>query len=126
MVNSTNKDKAEFQERVSVVLHEAREASRCASSKFATSTKEAFIETSGSAVLWIYKPSYRLREALKKLNAIDRWMDGQWAIKADVIEEKFKPLSGATLREVACRAALEVFEREFPDEGRYSIRSWIN
>lgn len=121
-------ERTEFRERVESVLSEAREASRRASNEYAAKAKRSadghFTDTCGSATLWVYKPSYRLREALKQVNAIDRWLNGQWEIKADVVEDR--KAQGITIREIACKAALAVFEREFPDEGKYSIHSWID
>ncbi len=75
------------------------------------------------AVLWVYKPTYRFRKALGSTGSIEKWLNGYWSIKAVEVAEKGW---GSELWEVGCRAALEIFQKAFPNEGSYTIHSWTN
>lgn len=114
-----------FRQLVESAVAQARSASLEATARFIERCRETGHVTDGAgmAVLWVYKPTYRLRRALKSQNAIERYHSGYWSIDGVSVAERGW---GAALWEVGCEAALKVFELTLPDDGIYSIHSWTN
>lgn len=77
---------------------------------------------SGSALVYIKKPSFRLRECLKGLREA-RADDGIWVVSRFT---KCADDQGVVGHEVACKAACQVLTERFPDEPRFQVRTWID
>jgi hypothetical protein len=77
----------------------------------------------GSAEVIVYKPSYRLRTALKSINEIERADGGAWYVSNFTRTVNQQAI---TARRSACEAAKIVLVRHFPGEGDFFAKSRID
>jgi hypothetical protein len=121
--------KAKLVAQLDAVLAEACEASRTAVDAYLRQYPRKPGEPCefGGAALLVRQPSPALREALKALNATDRWHAGgvvNWEIKTGYRTPR--EFSGARdLREIAKRAAEAILASKFPGE-KFWVRTWVD
>ena len=116
-----------FTAYVKSVLAEAHAAATAAAAEFIKSAKRTpdgqVADLCGNGTVFVFKPSYRLRETLKALGEVTRDYDGAWHIS------NFSSRVGSqsvTAHEKACAASCEVLKRAFPGEGEFFARARIN
>jgi hypothetical protein len=77
----------------------------------------------GGASVIVYKPSYRLRTALKGLGEIEKGYKGAWDISNF---SKHVTEQSMTAHETACQAACHVLRARWQGEGEFFMRSYID
>lgn len=124
MVKSAEKlaIKQAYQLRVRAALDQAYIAAEAAYILFRSNSPlspQGLIEdTMGSAVVTIYAPSVRFRNALKSLNEIEKGHAGAWSIGK--FDRCVRDQSLNATR-AACMAARDVLEDQFPEEPRMFV-----
>jgi hypothetical protein len=125
--NEKAAQKAALIARLKVVLADARGEADRASEAHLTQYPRLPKEHHefGGAVLLVRKPRPAFREALKTLEATDRWASvSSW--KVDAGYRTPKGIGGTReLQEVAQRAAAEVMKAAFPDDD-FWVHTWVD
>jgi hypothetical protein len=108
---------------VKSAIDEAHMAAAKAANEFVASIKldkdGMVADICGSASVLVYKPSYRLREALKQLDEVQKWHGGGWNISHFWKDVPSVACQSITAHERACGAARKIFEARFPGEGEF-------
>jgi hypothetical protein len=114
-----NKATADFTAQVRSVLDEAHAAAAAARDEYLRAAKldphGHPIDSMGSGDLIVFKPSRRLREALKALGEITKDTDGRWWIA----NFRVYGVQSLTAAERTCEAARAVLMRAFPADGDF-------
>lgn len=112
---------------VKSVLAEAHAAATAAAAEFVKSAERTpdghVADLCGNGTVFVFKPSYRLRETLKALGEVARDYNGAWHISNFCSQIGSQ---SATAHEKACAAACEVLKGAFPGEGEFYARSRID
>lgn len=110
--------------RVKSALDEAHIAARAAFESFKKTAELTpdghIVDVFGSASVVVYKPSYKLRTALKSMNEVMHDYNGAWHISNFT---KRVTSQSVTAQRIACEAACAVLERHFPNEGEFITQS---
>jgi hypothetical protein len=126
-MSKASERQAAFVEHVRRVVSDAHAAADKASEAFAATAKRSpeghILDASGGARIEVYKPSYRLREALKTLGITHGSFNGSWVIRG-----KWMSISdqSVTLEETGARAACEVFRKAFAGDGEFYAKSYLS
>ncbi len=114
--------------RVQTVLEEAHRAAVAAFAEFIeasplAATDGRMTDLCGSADVIVYKPSCRLRAALKAINEIQRADGGAWCVSnfSRAVNQQ-----GVTARRTACEAARAVLVQHFPGEGDFYAKGVVD
>lgn len=115
--------------KVSAALIKAHEAAGIAAAEFARNCSAndhgPIRDTCGEANLFVRKPGYALREALKHLGQIDKWSSGDWCMGNFYQDVPDVGRQSITAHELACKKACEVLRRHFPD-AEFFVRSHVD
>ncbi|MER9064123.1 hypothetical protein [Mesorhizobium sp. M0500] len=119
---------AKFEARVKSVLVDAHAAAKAAYEDFANTadrTPEGHIKDScGGGYVVVYKPSYRLRTTLKKMNEIIQGYGGGWHVSHFTKEVHSQSVTAGVK---AAEAAREILHREFGlTDGEFYTESYID
>jgi hypothetical protein len=116
----------QFLAHVKAALDEAHGAAAAAAQSFMKSAKRTpeghIADYCGGAWVGVYKPSYKLRTALKSLGEIERGDQGAWEISQF---SKHADTQSVTAHAEACRAACGVLRERLGDEGEFFARSYV-
>jgi hypothetical protein len=75
----------------------------------------------GAAWVSVYKPSYRLRAALKALGEVETDGRGTWIVSNF---DKHANEQSVTAHRIACEAACAILKERFPDDGEFLTHSY--
>lgn len=104
-------------EKIHVAMKEAEDAAIKAFEAFATSAKRSadghIADSCGGAYLYCVKPSYHFRVAMIEAGAMERSFGGRWDVGQFQHVVNDQSVTGA---DIACKAALTVLQKHFPDE----------
>jgi hypothetical protein len=116
-----------FLAHVKATLDEAHEAASKVAEKFMKTAKRApdghISDLCDGAWVVVYKPSHRLRTALKSLGEIEKGYRGAWGISQF---RTYAKTQSVTAHERACEAARGVLKNAFPDDGEFYVKSYLS
>ena len=115
-------EKEAFESKVRVALTSAHEAAQSAAQEFvanANLTSDGFVsDISGSAIVIVLYPSYRLRQALKAMDEIQWWYQGGWSISNFYSAVPPAGIHSISAHRCACEAASKVLKKDLSGEGK--------
>lgn len=126
-MSKASERQAAFVEEVKRVVQDAHAAADAASTAFAATAKRSpeghIADACGGAMIKVFKPTYRFREALKSLGLTDGSYGGGWTIRGTWTAVADQSV---TLEEKGAQAACEVFRKAFADDGEFYASSYLS